>query len=596
MINPLLALLLGRRGGLRRREVPVPTAVGGTDAIFLVLRRLRPPLLWLVGVFSVSVAGLAATPGVDAAGEPHRLSVFESFYVMSYTATTIGFGEIPQPFTTGQRLWVTAMIYATVIGWAYALATMLALAQDVGFTAALTAQRFRREVRRMREPFYLVAGFGESGRSVCQRLDSLDRRCVAVDILKPRIDLLEASEMSSEVPAFVGDAHDPAVLGLAGLGHRDCCGVLALTDDDEVNLSIVQSVALLRPDVPVVARAASMATEQQMAEFGPDAVINPLDRFGNYLVVAMQRPVVDQLVTWLMSPTGVDVPERRAAVPDGTWTVYAEGEFPQRIALDLEGAGFDVRFETPQGEPPDVSGSVGCVVATRSDTTNLAVAAHLRREHPDVLLVLPQLRTSSRPLIEGFGPDWVFVPPDLVARECLTRILSPHAWELIDHAMRHADDDWAAAALARLQERCGRQTPVPSMLVISWRDAPAVVSWLAHAELTIADLTRDFEDRDRHVPVVVSMLYRDGGATPFPDDALPLQVGDELLLYSGPTGRARLREVLFNDGSVEYVATGRHVPATWIWRQLTRKRPVAGPPGREPSSSTGGSGDRSQRS
>ena len=39
------------------------------------------------------------------------MSIFHAFYVMSYTATTIGFGEVPHPFNDAQRLWVTFAIY-----------------------------------------------------------------------------------------------------------------------------------------------------------------------------------------------------------------------------------------------------------------------------------------------------------------------------------------------------------------------------------------------------------------------------------------------------------------------------------------------------
>ncbi len=573
MINPIVAVVASRRrSGLRRRPVPVPTAATSTDVIFLVLRRMRPPLLWLVGVFTLSVVGLSATVGVDASGAPYRLSLFESFYVMSYTATTIGFGELPYPFTTGQRLWVTFMIYATVIGWAYAVATLLSLSQDEGFITARTIQRFRRRVRRLREPFYLVAGFGESGRRVCLRLDSLDQRCVALDSRKARIDLLEVSETWSEIPGLVGDAHDPAVLGLAGLGLDECCGVLALTDDDDVNLAVVQSVALLHPEVPVIARAATRIAERQMAQFEPFAVINPSDRFGEYLVLALQRPAVYRLVVWLTSSKSAEAPEPREPVRSGTWTVCAEGEFRDRVAEDLTWAGFEVRFAAADGTPPDVRGSVGCVVAAATDTANLSVAAHLRREHPGVLLCVRQVHTTSRALFASFAPDLVFFPADVVARECLARIVSPHAWELVEHAMRQ-DDEWAERMLDVLAARCGPYSPVPSMLSLTPQEAPAVADWLSHGELTVADLTRDPEDREGHVPVVVALLLRDGeAAVPFPEGSTRLQAGDELMLYSGPSGRALLREVLFNDASVEYAATGRRVPATWIWRRLTRPR------------------------
>ena len=38
------------------------------------------------------------------------MSLFQAFYFMTYTASTIGFGEIPQGFTDRQRLWVVVII------------------------------------------------------------------------------------------------------------------------------------------------------------------------------------------------------------------------------------------------------------------------------------------------------------------------------------------------------------------------------------------------------------------------------------------------------------------------------------------------------
>ena len=78
------------------------------------------------------------------------MGFFDAFYFMSYTASTIGFGELPYPFTYNQRMWVTISIYLTVIGWAYAIGSLLALVQDRSFRQALALQRFTRKVRRLR--------------------------------------------------------------------------------------------------------------------------------------------------------------------------------------------------------------------------------------------------------------------------------------------------------------------------------------------------------------------------------------------------------------------------------------------------------------
>src|SRR5688500_20396206 len=116
---------------------------------------MRAPLIVLIVIFSVSVLGLTLIPGQDAEGRPWDMGFFDAFYIMSYTATTIGFGEIPYPFTYNQRMWVTSSIYLTVIGWAYAIGSFLALLQDRSFRSALALQRFSRKVARLGAPCVL---------------------------------------------------------------------------------------------------------------------------------------------------------------------------------------------------------------------------------------------------------------------------------------------------------------------------------------------------------------------------------------------------------------------------------------------------------
>src|SRR3954453_18032028 len=199
MGNPLLTFwdrLFGPDEEERRRfrRAPVRAAAASaaqaSEAIFLVLRRMRVPLIVLIVIFAVSVLGLTLIPGVDAQGRPWRMGFFDAFYVMSYTATTIGFGEIPYPFTYSQRMWVTVSIYLTVIGWAYAIGSLLALLQDRSFRSALALQRFRRRVLRLGEPFVLVAGYGRAGELLGHALDALGRRFVVLDVDPERIDAI----------------------------------------------------------------------------------------------------------------------------------------------------------------------------------------------------------------------------------------------------------------------------------------------------------------------------------------------------------------------------------------------------------------------
>ena len=109
-------------------------------------------------------------------------------------------------------MWVTVVIYSSVIGWAYLLGSLLGLMQDKGFQAALVAARFARAVRRLREPFYLLCGLGETGQMVARALDRMGHRFVALDPDEARVVQLDLGDFATDPPALAGDvdlARDP---------------------------------------------------------------------------------------------------------------------------------------------------------------------------------------------------------------------------------------------------------------------------------------------------------------------------------------------------------------------------------------------------
>src|SRR4030067_3204612 len=79
--------------------------------VFLLLRRMRVPLLVLIAVYAISVLGLVLLPGIDAEGRPYRLDFFHAFYIVTYTITTIGYGELSYSFSVAQRLWMVLPIH-----------------------------------------------------------------------------------------------------------------------------------------------------------------------------------------------------------------------------------------------------------------------------------------------------------------------------------------------------------------------------------------------------------------------------------------------------------------------------------------------------
>jgi len=93
----------------------------------VVLRYLRMPLIVLIIVYAIGITGMALIPGVDAEGNVAYMSLFHAFYFFTYTATTTGFGEIPNAFTDAQRLWTIFCLYMGVISWLYAIGSIIRL-------------------------------------------------------------------------------------------------------------------------------------------------------------------------------------------------------------------------------------------------------------------------------------------------------------------------------------------------------------------------------------------------------------------------------------------------------------------------------------
>jgi hypothetical protein len=111
-----------------------------------------------------------------------------------------------------------------------------------------------------------------------------------LDISPERIDALEQGTLRGDVPGPGRRRPQPPVAARRGLENPHCEGVLAITDDDEVNLAVSMATALLRPELPVVARTILPAVAHRMRAFGTPTVINPFDRFGEHLLLALGAP------------------------------------------------------------------------------------------------------------------------------------------------------------------------------------------------------------------------------------------------------------------------------------------------------------------
>ena len=565
-----------------------------TSTIFLVLRRLRTPLIVLIVIFAVSVLGLTLVPGPpapDGGGPGPRMSFFHAVYFISYTATTIGFGEIPYAFSEQQRLWTLLCIYLSVIGWAYTLGTVFAMLQDKNFLNAVAVQRFSRQVRHLREPFFLVCGYGETGRLICRALDELGFRAVVIELDETRVGDLELQSYSADMPALCADAGKPDTLVFAGLTSKYCRGLIALTNDDGTNLAVAIAARLLAPGLPAMCRAEHAETVANMASFGTRHIINPFEKFGEYMALALHSPAAYHLLLWLTGLPGTTITRHREP-PAGKWVLCGYGAFGRVMTQALEGAGLPVTIidHAPPIDPSHtwikgdgtgadalraagIADAVGIVAATANDVNNLSTVVTARELNPRLFTVLRQNHVANRTLFAAFESDFAMVPSEIVAHECIAILTTPLLAPFLD-AVRRADDNWSQQLLDTLTQRFGWDVPTVWSVTINIAQAPSAYRLLMrHDTLRLGQLLRAPVTDRPPLACRPLLLLREGDPPHLlPDDEQDIRLGDQLLLVGAESARKDLDLTLFNAHTLSYVLTGQDSPGGLVWEWLAARR------------------------
>ncbi|MDR0563833.1 MAG: NAD-binding protein [Azoarcus sp.] len=563
------------------------------QSIFLtIIRRLRSPLILLIVIIAISVLGLTLTPGPLVDGQPQYLSFFRAFYFISYTATTIGFGEIPYAFSDQQRLWILFCIYMSVIGWAYTLGTVFALLADRPLQQAFAQMRFANAVRHMGAPFYLVCGYGETGRLICHALDQRGLRAVVVEINEANIGEIDLSDYNYDIPALTADARNPDVLRQAGLTHPNCIGVIAVTNDNEANLAISIAARLLAHHLPVVARASTRDVAANMAAFGTAHIINPYKTFTETLALALRAPAAWHLHRWLTSLPGTSTDHLREP-PLGAWVLCGYNRLGELLIKALEASGAsvtvidhqplsDTAYTWVQGnassratlEAAGIQNAVGLAVCTDTDVNNLSIAVTACELNENLFVVMRRNHASNQALFEAFKSDLTVVPSEIIAHECLAILSTPLLANFLDAIHRRNDEEWCAWLLDRMTRRLGMASPEIWSERINLTRTPALYRRLMHGEsITLDQILHSHANRYEYLACEALYIVRDNGdELIIPAASTPIRPGDELLMAGRTGAHAAFILNISNENALSYILTGDDLQRGWLWNKIVLKR------------------------
>ncbi|MCB1645404.1 MAG: potassium channel family protein [Pseudomonadales bacterium] len=562
--------------------------------IFLILRQMRVPLLLLSAVYAVATWGMTVIPGVDDQGNIYYMDYFHAFYFISFMGTTIGFGEIPYEFSDAQRMWALIFIYITVATWIYTIGALINLLQNETLKRAFTEYQFRQQVSQIMDGFYLICGYGDTGSQLVRALRSTLTQASVIDISQERMDALVLEEHPMTVPGICANARDPHNLMLAGINHPSCECVVALTDDNAVNLHVAISAKVMNPSLKVICRADNLEVEANMASFGTDYIVDPFETFARNFAMATHAPHQYQLQEWFRRESGHELTDVQQ-IPKGYWILCGFGRFGQALHRQMTAQGMEVRVIEPDrtrsGLPKDtiygygteahtlieadIKRAVGIIAGANDDSNNLSIIVTAREINPDLFQVVRQTEHANRALFRHCGAHIVMESSDVLATKIRTLLTCPMTDEFLSLARAH-EDAWALGIIEQIRRISPDRMPEIWEVAITPDTAAAVSDALAAGtEVRLEHLTHDHTDRDVGLGLIPLLHTNEKGAFCLPSQHTVLAPGDRLLFTGVYWARWKMQWNLQNAVALHYVMTGESLPRTWFGRLLARRRQEA---------------------
>ncbi|GJL81780.1 MAG: hypothetical protein DHS20C01_14140 [marine bacterium B5-7] len=557
------------------------------NVVFLILRRLRIPLIILIFAYAVSITGFVLIPGTRADGTVWTMSFFHAFYFVSYMGSTIGFGELPYPFNGAQRFWTLFSIYATVVAWLYAIGTMISLLQDRFFRQALYRTRVHRQIYKIREDFYLLCGHGEAGKVVTRFLSEIGEQTVVIDRDFEAINEMWIDDYPLEPLVLEGDAADPVQLQNAGLTHDNCKGVIAVIGDDQENLKIAISAKLLNPGLKVVGRVNEEDTASNMRSFGTDHIVNPFKTFAWHFSLAFSSPGHHLLNDWL-SQTDYQALNDPVFPPRGQWIICGFGRFGKPLYRRLKHQNNEVtviEIESEIANAPEgsicgrgteavtlneakVESAVGIIAGTDNDANNLSIIMTAKELNPDLFTVARQNHNRNASLFEAADMNIVFNQNLLIANQVVSLLTTPLTSEFLRLANKQ-NAQWANEMVSRICAIVDDNAPVIWVLEMTDDGAPAFIqARLEGFDFRLGQLVREPYNRKVRLSCVPLMLQRHGENQLSPSDDKMLYHGDRILFCGKRSARVKMMSSVSSNELLSYLITGRHRVVSPLWRKF----------------------------
>lgn len=549
------------------------------NSLFIVLQKMRKPFLVILITYSIAILGLTLIDGVDSEGNVYNMSIFDAFYFISYTATTIGFGETPYTFTYPQRIWVTFSIYLTVLGWFYSIGSLISLLQDKLFISELEKAKFLRQIKNLNEKFIVVLGYNQITRKIIIKAMEQGLRTVVIEKDKIKINNLNLENFTPTVPVLYIENYSVKVLEAAGLKKRNCKAIVSLFEDDALNLKITLISKALNPNVKIAVKSTTSNHTENLKDLDAEVIVNPFSIISSEISLALWSPNLFKLEKWLY---GIDNLNATLPIfPKGLYIICGYGRMGKRVFEKLNEHDIEVKLieidknknleltkdeisHLVFGNADDrelllevgIKEAVAIAAITDNDTTNLSILATAKKLNPNIVTIVRENEIADDFLFKNANINHIFTPSRILVNKVTNALVMPLSDKFLKLIIKK-DNIWASKLVARLLKEIDAK-PLLLELEINENTSPQIYKYLLGKEfLTMDLLATSLYNKEQKNNVVPLLLQRENDTILLPLWEEELKIGDKILLACDSHAKDDIEYICQNIYEFYYALTGK---------------------------------------